>query len=113
MRADATEVAHLKQIPIDYVTPNGLKINFQKSSLVPINIDLKAKNAEELAKIMGYAVASMSFTLPMGTTKLLLPLVDRTERKVTSTMLLIIVPCRKDRLSECHSDIYCHVHHVY
>jgi hypothetical protein len=94
MKADDHELAHLKNILLDYATSTGLKINFQKSSLVPINIT--RQKAQELATIFGCAVASMPFTylgLPMGTTKPamtdLLPLVDRIERRVSTTTLVM------------------------
>jgi hypothetical protein len=61
---------------------------------VPINIT--RQKAQELATIFGCAVASMPFTylgLPMGTTKPamtdLLPLVDRIERRVSTTTLVM------------------------
>ena len=79
---------------LDYAISTGLKINFQKSSLIPINIS--NDRAQELADIFGCSVAKMPFTylgLPMGTTKPsiteLMPLVDRIERKVTSATLLL------------------------
>jgi hypothetical protein len=94
MKANDQELAHLKDILLDYATSTGLKINFQKSSLVPINIT--RQKAQELATIFGCAVASMPFTylgLPMGTTKPamtdLLPLVDRIERRVSTTTLVM------------------------
>jgi hypothetical protein len=94
MQADTNELMHLKRILIDYATSTGLRINFQKSNLIPINIS--SDRAQELADLFGCAVASMPFTylgLPMGTTKPnvtdLMPLVCRIERKVTSSTLLM------------------------
>jgi hypothetical protein len=94
MRADATEVVHFKSILIDYATSTRLKINFHKSNLVPINIS--PQKAQDLAALFGCSVASMPFTylgLPMGTTKPtvteMLRLVDRIERRVSNTTLLM------------------------
>jgi hypothetical protein len=94
MRADTLELRHLKQILLDYAKSTGLKINFQKSNLIPINIS--DHRAQELAEIFGCAIATMPFTylgLPMGTTKPnateLMPLVCRIERRVTSSTLLM------------------------
>ena len=94
MQASNTQVAHLKNILLDYATSTGLKINFQKSSLIPINIT--NQRAQELADIFGCEIAKMPFTylgLPMGSTKPtvtdLLPLVDRVERKMTTATLLL------------------------
>jgi hypothetical protein len=99
MQADKNELMHLKQILLDYATSIGLEINFQNSNLIPINIS--NHRAQELADIFGCVVASMPFTylgLPMGTAKPtttdLLPLVCRTERRVTSSLPLV---CRIER----------------
>jgi hypothetical protein len=59
MQANPNELIHLKYILIDYATSMGLKINFQKSNLVPINIS--SQRAQELADIFGCIVASMPF----------------------------------------------------
>jgi hypothetical protein len=71
-----------------------LKINFQKSSLVPINVS--TTSASDIAGTLGCKVASMPFTylgLPLGTTKPsvqdLMPLVDRIERRVSATFMLM------------------------
>ena len=94
MQACGTQIDHLKNILLDYATSTGLNTNFPKSSLVPINIS--NEKAQELAEIFGCEVVKMSFTylgLPMGTTKPtmtgLSPLVDRIERKVTSSSILL------------------------
>jgi hypothetical protein len=94
MQTSGNQLQHLKSTLLDYATFTGLKINFQMSNLVPINIS--AQRAQELADIFGCEVAKMPFTylgLPMGTTKPtvidLLPLVDRIERKVTSSTLML------------------------
>jgi hypothetical protein len=94
MQACEIQLAHLKNILVDYATSTGLKINFHKSNLEPINIT--AQRAKDLVAIFGCTVAQMPFTylgLPMGTTKPtvtdLLPLVDRIERKVTTATILM------------------------
>jgi hypothetical protein len=94
MQANTNDLIHLKNNLLDYATSTRLKINFEKSNLIPINIS--NQRAQELANIFGCAVASMPFTylgLPMGTTKPavidLLPLLSRIERKVTSSTLLM------------------------
>jgi hypothetical protein len=66
----------------------GLRVNYNKSFLVPINID--NEKAEHLAKTIGCSVASMPFTylgLPLGTTRPSVeespppPLLKRIERR--------------------------------
>lgn len=78
---------------MDYADSVGLKINFQKSTLVPIN--LSPQDSQELADIFQCSVGAMPFTylgLPMGTTKPtvtdLMPLVGRVERKLSSTLCM-------------------------
>lgn len=92
--AEEKQLTHLKEILHLYASSTGLKINFHKSNLVPINIE--ADRAKELADIFGCAVASMPFTylgLPLGTTHPsvtdFLPLVDRIERRMSSTTALL------------------------
>ena len=60
----------LKSILVDYAKSVGLKINFHKSTLVPINIDPVL--AGEVATIFGCCIGGMPFTylgLLMGTTR--------------------------------------------
>jgi hypothetical protein len=64
----------------------GLKINFQKSFLVPINTDVE--KALHLANTIGCRVGTMPFTylgLPLGTTRPsledFLPLINKIERR--------------------------------
>ena len=96
MQACPVQAARMKAILEDYATSIGLKINFQKSTLIPINID--HRRACELAGVFGCSVGSMPFTylgLPMGTTRPsvldLMPLVHAVERK-TSTALSLMSP---------------------
>jgi hypothetical protein len=82
MQADNDQVIIMKEILENYAKSTGLKINFHKSSLIPINLDHAA--ALDIAHLLGCNVTSMPFTylgLPLGTTKTtvqaLMPLVDR------------------------------------
>jgi hypothetical protein len=94
MPADTTQILIMKQILENYALSTGLKINFHKSSLIPINLD--HVSASGIAQLLGCNIASMPFTylgLPLGTTKPtvqdLLPLVDRIERRVSATFMLM------------------------
>lgn len=89
MQADINQVVHLKQLLAQFTESTGLKVNYHKSSMIPINV-LNSK-MDELASAFGCQVATMPFTylgLPMGTTKPkmedLTPLMDRVERKLVS-----------------------------
>jgi hypothetical protein len=84
----------MKNILENYALSTGLKINFHKSSLIPIN--LNNNSAQNMADLLGCNVAAMPFTylgLPLGTTKPtvydLMPLVDRIERRVSATFLMM------------------------
>ena len=84
----------LKKILLDYATFVGLKINFHKSTIVPINLESVATT--ELAEIFGCVVGQMPFTylgLPMGTTRPtvtdLLPMVTAVQRKIPAVVSLL------------------------
>jgi hypothetical protein len=88
MPACPIQVAVMEDILDNYALPTGLKINFHKSSLIPIN--LNNNSALDMAGLQGCNIASMPFTymgLPLGTTKPniydLMPLVDSIERRVS------------------------------
>ena len=68
-----------------FAKSTGLKVNFSKSSLIPIN--MTDDEGTRVAALLGCDVGSMPFTylgLPMGTSQPtiydLLPLVDPIER---------------------------------
>ena len=70
MQADAVQLQGLKEILDNYSKFTGLKINYHKSSLIPININ--QEEASTLSLQIGCNLASMHFPylgLPMGTTK--------------------------------------------
>lgn len=84
----------VKNILTDYATSIGLKINFHKSTLVPINYD--TITSQNIAQIFGCAIGKMPFTylgLPMGTSKPnvqdLMPLVCSVERRLSTTLSMI------------------------
>ena len=89
LKADLAEVRHLKTLLDTFAESTSLKVNYHKSSIIPINVQDGDVNA--LATALGCQVASMPFTylgLPMGTTKPrmedLTPLMDRVERKLSA-----------------------------
>ena len=68
--ACADQATLVKQILTDYATSIGLKINFHKSTLVPLNCD--ASIAQHIAQIFGCVIGKLPFTylgLTMGTSK--------------------------------------------
>ena len=78
----------------DYASSIGLKINFHKSTLIPINCG--SEKRDELANIFGCVVGKKPFTylgLPLGTTRPtvqeLMPLVCSVERRLSATPNMI------------------------
>jgi hypothetical protein len=89
LQADANQLFFLRALLNSYETASGLKVNFGKSQLIPIN--LSAQRLEHLANTFGCQTGSLPFTylgLPMGTTKPriddLSPIMDRVERRLSA-----------------------------
>jgi hypothetical protein len=94
LRASQKELLCLKALLETYGQSTGLRVNYAKSSLVPLN--MSQQQAQIMAGVFGCRIQEMSFTylgLPMGTTKPRVehyaPLMDRVERQLTgiSSML--------------------------
>lgn len=70
MPAVVEQAKHMKKILQDYTTSVGLRINFQKSTLVAMNTSDSL--TKQLADTFGCTVGQMSSTylgLPIGTTR--------------------------------------------
>ncbi|XP_073359822.1 uncharacterized protein [Aegilops tauschii subsp. strangulata] len=70
MPACPRQAVIIKNILSDYAQSIGLKINFHKSTLIPINLDQQM--TADLATIFGCSIGSMPFTylgLPLGTSR--------------------------------------------
>lgn len=92
MQADLEQLLLLQHILLQFHTSTGLKVNFQKSTLIPINI--QPNRAEMLATIFGCQIGTLPFTylgLPTGNSKPkieeFLPLIQRIEKRLTSSPL--------------------------
>jgi hypothetical protein len=92
--AEDSQLTALKEMLHVFHASTGLKVNFSKSSMVPLNVD--DTEAARLAAVFGCSLGQLPFTylgLPLGTTRPrivdLMPLVDRVERRLTvsSSML--------------------------
>ena len=84
----------LKNILQDFASTTGLKVNFSKSMLIPINLEENRTNL--LAQLFGCTVGTLSFTylgLPLGLTKPkvidFLPLVNKCERRFSYTSVFL------------------------
>lgn len=89
-KASQKELFCLKALLHTFTQDTGLKINYHKSIIYPLNIPEEKVN--NLALLLGYKVGTMPFTylgLPMGTTRPrvvdMAPLVDRVERRLTAS----------------------------
>ena len=85
MQVDARQLVFLKALFNSFLESMGLRVNYRKSQMLPINVPLD--RMECLANTFGYSVGTLPFTylgLPMGTTKPcmedLTPMMDMIER---------------------------------
>jgi hypothetical protein len=94
LQADARQLFCLKALLHSFAESTGLKVNYHKSCLIPINVD--ADKVTQLVGVFGCIVGTLPFTylgLPLGTTKPLVkdfaPLVCRVEIRLfaSSTFL--------------------------
>lgn len=83
--ADSSQLTNLKQLLNTFAISTGLKVNYGKSSMVPINVD--PMKMVELAQVFGCQIVQMPFTylgLPLGTTRPsvieFMPILNRMER---------------------------------
>ncbi len=91
------EIFCQKGILQSFAQSTGLKINYHKSYMIPINVPKEDK--EILAGTFGCKTGSMPFTylgLPVGTTKPRIaefaPLIDRVERKLPCVNYNVLKP---------------------
>jgi hypothetical protein len=87
MLADARQLFFLKGLLQSFAMVTGLKVNFRKTFIVPINVP--EDKVDILAGTLGCQVVSVPFTylgLPMGTTKPIVqefvPLLSRVEKRL-------------------------------
>ena len=101
MEACPNQLSYLEDLLLPFSTSTGLKVNFSKSMLVPIN--LSDDQASSLATSFGCELGKLPFTylgLPMGLTKpkvvYFLPLVQKCERRLTCTSSLLSQAGRRE-----------------
>ena len=94
MEAKLDQLTTLKNILRLFSLSTGLKVNFSKSMLVPINLD--SENALFLAQSVGCALGSLPFTylwLPLCLSKPKVvdfwPLISKCERRLASTSIFL------------------------
>ena len=89
LQADANQLFFLKALLHSFETASGLKVNYGKSQLIPINVS--QEKTQLLARTFGCQIGGLPFTylgLPMGTTKPkiedLSPIMNRVERRLSA-----------------------------
>lgn len=94
MQADARQLFCLKAILNSFADSTGLRVNFNKSVIVPVNVP--TEKMKILAGTLGCQISSLPFTylgLPLGTSKPKIedfaPLLDKVERKLTACSTLL------------------------
>jgi hypothetical protein len=94
MQADANQLSSLKVLLNSFADSTGLKVNYSKSQILPINVS--HEKMVTLANALGCQLGSFPFTylgLPMGTTKPRVedyaPLMDRIERRLSACSSLL------------------------
>ena len=88
LQADARQLVFLKALLHSFAESTGLKVNYSKSHMYPINVS--NERMAHLASTFGCDIGTMPFTylgLPMGTTKPRIedftPMMDRVERRLS------------------------------
>ena len=88
------ELVAFKNMLLTFQQSTGLKVNFAKSSMIPLNLD--ESEANRLAAVLGCRIGQLPFTylgLPLGTTRPrivdLMPLVDTLERRLTASSCML------------------------
>jgi hypothetical protein len=94
MEACPAQLTHLKELLRTFSASTGLKVNYNKSMMVPLNIT--QDNLELLANVFGCQQGSLPFTylgLPMGTSRPkiehFLPVMQKIERRLSCTSLFL------------------------
>jgi hypothetical protein len=90
MEACARPLVFLRNLLQTFASSSGLKVNYSKSMMVPINVE--DHTMQIFANTLGCSIGSMPFTylgLPLGTTKPkvmdFLPSISKYERRLSST----------------------------
>ena len=113
MPADRVQLANLKKALGKFTLSTGLRINYDKSLMLPINVDDASMTL--LAAEFGCQVGTLPFTylgLPLGTTRPricdLLPLVCNLERRLSSSSCFLAQGARLQLINSALSSMPLH-----
>jgi hypothetical protein len=88
MPTDIDQIRHLKSLLLQFSDATGLRVNFNKTTVVPINVP--TDTLDDLANDFGCKIEALPFTylgLPLGTTRPsvedLMPLVSRLDKRLS------------------------------
>src|SRR4051812_1643888 len=94
IHADESQLLAMKDMLIRFHASTNLKVNFNKSSLIPLNVD--EAMTSHLAEVFEFSIGQMPFTylgLPLGTTRPkiqdFMPLIDRVERRLSASSAML------------------------
>jgi hypothetical protein len=92
LQADARQLFCLKALLHSFALSTGLKVNYHKSCLIPVNVNVPEEKMPLLTGVFVCVVGELPFTylgLPLGTTNPLVkdfaPLICRIERKLSAS----------------------------
>lgn len=110
LQGEARQLQFLKSVLNTFYASTGLKINCNKSMMVPINIS--KERFQHLANTFGCAKGTLPFTylgLPLGTTKPrvedFLPLVNKCERRLASVSTFLTQAGRLELVNSVFSSL--------
>ena len=110
VNADETQLLAIKEMLVRFHASTGLKVNFNKSSLIPVNVSNEV--TAHLAKFFDCSIGQMPFTylgLPLGTTRPniqdLMPLVDRVKRRLSASSAMLNQGARLQLLNSVLSSL--------
>jgi hypothetical protein len=94
MPVDIDQIQHLKSLLLQFSDATGLRVNFSKTTMVPINVP--ANILDTLSNDFGCKIETPPFTylgLPLGTTRPsvddLMPLVSRLDKRLSEVSFIM------------------------
>jgi hypothetical protein len=113
LSAELDQIIALKEILHKFGVSTGLKVNFQKSLIIPLNVD--PDRTALLASALGCQIGSLPFPylgLPLGTTRPsiedLMPTVHGLDRRLTATSIFLSQGARLQLISSALSSMPLH-----
>jgi len=110
MQADARQLFCLKALLNSFAESTGLKVNFHKSCLIPINVP--AHKIPHVTGVLRCVLGELPFTylgIPLGTTKPLVryyaPLICRVERNLSASSTFLAYSERLQSINSVISSI--------